>query len=290
MEKFEFVPEFAEDMEIIQKLGDNPNSENGLTGDGLKIEFDKSGVKIKGYINDSLVPVLNTWAQQLKDYLDKSDNVMQGGVVVGEMTFEAPTIMNGSVNMNGAVTMKTGATFGGPVNLGGNKITGVPTPSEGADAANKEFVETFVGGAVETVNSQMQEGFNTLDMDKLSMELLWENASPSSDFGATTSPISLGDSVKKYSHFMIEFSSDGSCIVRKGSTFYLPRITITSSDDEKTGYVNWYQRAVSISDNGASIGNCFRMAGSTGNGITTKRETTLSYLKPYRIWGIGGVG
>lgn len=49
-----FTP-FSEDMDIISKLADNPNSDNGMTPTQLKAEFDKAGKKIKTYINDTLL-------------------------------------------------------------------------------------------------------------------------------------------------------------------------------------------------------------------------------------------
>lgn len=49
---------FDKDMEIIVKLDDEPNDVGGLSATALKAEFDKSGISIKDYINNILLPEL----------------------------------------------------------------------------------------------------------------------------------------------------------------------------------------------------------------------------------------
>ena len=46
------------DLNIIQKLDDEPNDVGGLTSDELKAKFDESGLTIQKYINETLVPEL----------------------------------------------------------------------------------------------------------------------------------------------------------------------------------------------------------------------------------------
>lgn len=50
-----FTP-FSYDMEIIAKLSDTPNVDDGLTAYQLKEKFDEAGKAIKKYINDELLP------------------------------------------------------------------------------------------------------------------------------------------------------------------------------------------------------------------------------------------
>lgn len=49
---------FEGDMNIIQKLDDEPNDVGGLTSAELKAEFDKAGNTIKTYINETLIPAI----------------------------------------------------------------------------------------------------------------------------------------------------------------------------------------------------------------------------------------
>lgn len=52
------IPELDEDLDVIQKLDDEPNDVGGLTASELKAEFDKAGNIIKDYINNELLPKL----------------------------------------------------------------------------------------------------------------------------------------------------------------------------------------------------------------------------------------
>ena len=54
------LAKFTEDVEVIQKLGTFPNAEDGLSPEELKAKFDQAAVKIKAYLNDTLVPAVNT--------------------------------------------------------------------------------------------------------------------------------------------------------------------------------------------------------------------------------------
>lgn len=50
------LPQFEYDMEIIQKLDDEPNDVGGLTAAELKAKFDEGGEAIKRYLNEMLLP------------------------------------------------------------------------------------------------------------------------------------------------------------------------------------------------------------------------------------------
>ena len=52
------VPTFDEDMDIIQKLDDEPNDVGGLSAEQLKAEFDSAGNKTKAFINNELLPAI----------------------------------------------------------------------------------------------------------------------------------------------------------------------------------------------------------------------------------------
>lgn len=53
------IEQFHEDVEVISKLGDLPNQDDGLTPAQLKAKFDQASIAIKNFINDVLVPVIN---------------------------------------------------------------------------------------------------------------------------------------------------------------------------------------------------------------------------------------
>lgn len=67
------------DVELVSKLGDQPNQENGLTAEELKAVFDSGSKRLKEYINETLVPAVNELAESdgesiKKDQLPKTIN------------------------------------------------------------------------------------------------------------------------------------------------------------------------------------------------------------------------
>lgn len=54
------IEKLTKDLNIIQKLDDEPNDVGGLTSAELKAEFDKAGNEIKEYINSTVVPAVNS--------------------------------------------------------------------------------------------------------------------------------------------------------------------------------------------------------------------------------------
>ena len=52
------IPTLTADLAVIQKLADLPNSTDGLTAQELKARFDRAGLEIQTWINETLVPAL----------------------------------------------------------------------------------------------------------------------------------------------------------------------------------------------------------------------------------------
>lgn len=52
------LPSFDADLDIIQKLDDEPNDVGGMTAAELKAEFDAAGNRTKEYINNELIPAV----------------------------------------------------------------------------------------------------------------------------------------------------------------------------------------------------------------------------------------
>ena len=53
------IPGLDDDLDIIQKLDDEPNDVGGLTAAELKAKFDEAGNTIKRYINEELLPAIS---------------------------------------------------------------------------------------------------------------------------------------------------------------------------------------------------------------------------------------
>lgn len=54
------LPKFNKDIKIISKLDDEPNDVGGLSANELKAKFDEAGTLIKAFINDTLLPYLES--------------------------------------------------------------------------------------------------------------------------------------------------------------------------------------------------------------------------------------
>ena len=95
-----------------------------------------------------------------------------------------------------------GGTMEGPVNMSGQKLSGLNAPTADDEAATKGYVDTNKVDKANVVNnfSTTEEGFvadaralKVLNDSKLSMELLWENASPESSFPPQSIAVDLSE-------------------------------------------------------------------------------------------------
>lgn len=82
--------QFSYDMEIIGKLSDTPNVDDGLTAAQLKDKFDEGGKAIKDYINNVLLQDLQ--AMTLTEFLAKGPMVLSSYQLCDELP--APGIKN----------------------------------------------------------------------------------------------------------------------------------------------------------------------------------------------------
>lgn len=130
------ITKLTEDVAQISKLGTYPRTDNDLSSDDLKAWFDKAPGIIKTYLNDTLVPELETKFGSLDAWITQAD--------VRIDAFESGT---------GFLPL-TGGTMTGPINMGTKKITNLAAPQASEDAATKDYVDEAATdaetGAVET--------------------------------------------------------------------------------------------------------------------------------------------
>lgn len=124
------LEKLLQSVEIIQALGENPNIDDGLSSEELKMKFDEAARIIKSYLNDILVPYINglseSISKQLDDTLTRPDLAAQAKAVGNALTGKLST---------------TGGTMSGAISMGGNKITGLGTPTDSADAVSKAYAD-----------------------------------------------------------------------------------------------------------------------------------------------------
>ena len=110
------IEKLERDLAFISKLSDYPGSQDGLTTDEFKAMFDAAPLVIQDYINNVLVPAIIA--------IDPSED--DAGIYL----------------------RLDGGKMKGPVNMNGNRLSGIPTPSAADDAVPKAFVLPVSGGAM----------------------------------------------------------------------------------------------------------------------------------------------
>lgn len=145
------LPSFEEDMDIIQKLGDTPGTDNNLSAGELKARFDKAGNLLKTYLN-RIVPMIN-------NVFSGEGNVITGGTLIGDLDMNgnrllgvrAPAAETDAANKKyvdeaaaaakNACLPTSGGTMTGNIDMGGNALKNVKAPTAAADGATKGYVD-----------------------------------------------------------------------------------------------------------------------------------------------------
>lgn len=145
------LPSFEEDMDIIQKLGDTPGTDNNLSAGELKARFDKAGNLLKTYLN-KIVPMIN-------NVFSGDGNVITGGTLIGDLDMNgnrllgvrAPTAEADAANkkyvdeaaeaVKKVTLSNSGGTVTGDIDMGGNALSNVKTPVFDTDGATKGYVD-----------------------------------------------------------------------------------------------------------------------------------------------------
>lgn len=108
------IPKLSDNLDIIAGLGDNPNTDDGLSSAELKAQFDRAPKIIQQFINTYVVPALNSY-------------IVQTGFL--------PLI---------------GGTMTGDIAMSGKKITGLANPADKQDAVTKAFIDALFPLAIES--------------------------------------------------------------------------------------------------------------------------------------------
>lgn len=135
------IPLMEDDVEIISKLGDAPGSDDGLTAQQLKNRFDLAGVRIKNFINSTLIPYLN----QLVDVQALLDSILDPSLSAADKAAPAKTVGDKLVTITqttNAALARSGGVMTGALNMNNQQLTGIRTPTAASHAVNKAYVDT----------------------------------------------------------------------------------------------------------------------------------------------------
>lgn len=159
----------GDDLVIIQKLDDEPNDVGGMTSTELKATFDKAGLLIQKYINETLIPAIlaedatesarsaaeqtreTNEEQRIENETERQKNYTKVCNLVEKMTVAAQTLAAGS---------EATATVEIDEATGGYKITvGVPKGHDGKDGEG----QGDMAAAVYDTQGKAQDIFKYVD-------------------------------------------------------------------------------------------------------------------------------
>lgn len=179
---------------------------------------------------------------------------------------------------------KAGDIMAGQLDMNTNKIIGLGRPVDGTDAANKAYVDEKVGSIditeqLDEFSAQFDELSAELgvEIDKLKPVLLWQNASPGSDFASQTLTI---PGASAYSAFIV-FTSEGAMIYKNND-----REHHMLAYDKDDNYWWTFARKMSFNGNTFDSRTCYYIQlGSSSRTLGTDNGIHI----PLYIYGLKGM-
>ena len=279
-------PKLTDDLSIISKLGDNPGADDGLTAEGLKSKFDEAALILQAYLNGTLVETLNKLFAGGPSAPNSGLN-MTGPINMNNNPLQNvrdPQSDHEAMNLafaNGAYVPQSRKINEKPLSsdislsakdVGARGDTWLPTPAEIGAASAGELKQ-------HAENKENPHGVTAAQLGAMSMELLWENASPNSAFAGQT--INLDLSGYEFVYIAVsDYYADAICRVGKSSLLQ----TILDVYASYNGYFIACTRSFAVTDSGVVFSSGYQKS----SGQNTSSEANGRNV-PIRIYGIKGV-
>ena len=137
------IEKLVQDLAVISKLSDYPGSQDGLSTEEFKAKFDEAPLAIQQYLNEVIVPAIEEATPEEGASLPATGGTMQGNINMdgNKVTGLGTPSDDTDAVPKSYVLPKTGGTMSGAIAMGGNKVTGLGTPTADADAATKAYVD-----------------------------------------------------------------------------------------------------------------------------------------------------
>lgn len=169
------ITKMTADVGMVSKLGTRPKVDNGLTTDALKAWFDKAPVAIKTYLNEVLIPEIETKFGSLDQWAEEADQKMNDFVAgVGFLP-------------------SSGGDMSGSLDMTGNGIANVASPTNDGDAATKGYVDN---AALQSSNEALAEAKKYADQKHITQTVLLKSGDWANQYQAVSVPSVTADAAK----------------------------------------------------------------------------------------------
>lgn len=142
------ITEFTEDVEVIQKLGDYPNTDDSMSADELKAQFDRAPSAIKRFLNEQVVPALIA-LQNSVSFIDEDNNITANEVRGTSFDFYRNGKLLAYVDAEGGHNGVPVLVFYAESNDGPVRLCQIADPHGARDAANKKYVDESIKAILE---------------------------------------------------------------------------------------------------------------------------------------------
>lgn len=147
------LTKLTENLDVIQKLDDEPNDVDGLSAAELKAKFDKAGNAIKNYINNTLTPEVDAQISNLSNGKVNKTTTVNGHALSGDVTVTKSDVGLGSVNNTSDADKPISTKQQVALDLKADKSnvlqkdnTTEYAPASNYHPATKKYVDDTVGG------------------------------------------------------------------------------------------------------------------------------------------------